>query len=80
MVSRLHMSGGLVVRTVFLVNTLVPVPHNFGSGPTFLVPSSSVGLVPSIFIPLDRGGCTVIINANHCKTCICKRIVLLWCM
>jgi hypothetical protein len=36
-------------------------------------------LVPSIFIPLDRGGCTVIINANHYKTCnICIRCLLIY--
>jgi hypothetical protein len=32
---------------------VVPVPHDFGSGPTLLVPFGSVRLVPSIFQPLD---------------------------
>jgi hypothetical protein len=45
------------------------VPHNFGSGPTFLVPLGSVSLVPSILAPLDWSGWTVSKNANHRKTC-----------
>jgi hypothetical protein len=48
----------------------VPVPHHFGSGPIFLVPLSSIGLVPSILGPLDRSGWIVIKNTNHCKTYI----------
>jgi hypothetical protein len=45
---------------------MVLVPHDFGSGPTLLVPLGSVSLVPSIFQPLDLDGWTAIKNANHC--------------
>jgi hypothetical protein len=48
---------------------LVPVPPNFGSGPTLLAPLGSVSLVPPILTPSDRGGWTVSKNANHRKTC-----------
>jgi hypothetical protein len=57
-------------KQFFLGNNLVLVLHKFGSGPTLLVPLGFVSLVSSILIPSDRGGWTVSINANHCKTCI----------
>jgi hypothetical protein len=39
-----------------------------------MVPLGSVSLVPSILHPLDRGQWTVTKNANHCKTCIEKKL------
>jgi hypothetical protein len=51
---------------------LVSVPHNFGSGPTFLAALGSVNLVPSssvYFITVRSDGWTVPKNANHSKTC-----------